>query len=159
MIVQLGPRLPILWSTLMKYAVISAINLSILLIGMALGVMLAPHLEKTASANAVPQATAQPVAQATPGQNGPKVTPITPAATVGTMGVFLLLSHHVQTDELVVNGFDILKLQQAEFSMLARFVPLDHLQKAVDDAKVPEIYQINNGPAPTPPQQQPPTAK
>ena len=31
----------------MRYAVISAINLAILLVGIALGVMLAPHIEKT----------------------------------------------------------------------------------------------------------------
>ena len=41
----------VLRSALVKYAVVSAINLAILLVGIAIGVLLAPHFEKTVSAH------------------------------------------------------------------------------------------------------------
>src|SRR5437879_12131502 len=53
------------WSAIVRYAVISAINLAILITGIMLGIMMAPHLEKSASARE-PQATAPQTAPANP---------------------------------------------------------------------------------------------
>jgi hypothetical protein len=67
------------WSAVVRYAIISAINLAILLVGMALGVMLAPHIERSVSAHPAQTQVAQP--QATPVPAAPEtqyedVTPI-----------------------------------------------------------------------------------
>lgn len=75
--------------------------------------------------------------------------------TAGTIGIYLILAHHIQSDQLVVNGYDLLKLQNAELTLLSRFVPASEIAKAVNDARVPEVYQVQNPtpapvPAPTP---------
>ena len=85
------------WSVIVRYATISAINLAILLVGVAIG--------------------------------------------AGSIGVYLLLSHHIQTDELVANGIDLLKLHQAEINLLSRFVPASEITNAINEARVPEDQQ------------------
>jgi hypothetical protein len=128
----------------MKYALASLANLLTLAIGIALGVMLSPHLEKPAHAfSAAPQATAPPVTTplaATP--NGPEQ--ISPTMTVGSIGTYLLLAHHIQSDELVVNGIDVLKLEQGEINLLARTLGINpqDVQNIVNDAKVTHVYQV-----------------
>ncbi len=130
------------WSAIVRYAVISAINLAILLVGMALGVMLAPHIEKTASAAhpAEQQASQPPVATS-------GVETANPQMTVGTVGIYLVLAHHIQSDELVVNGIDLLKLHQEEINLLSRFVPPQDISAAIKNAKDTKLYQL----PPTPP--------
>jgi hypothetical protein len=54
--------------------------------------------------------------------------------TTGTIGIYLILSHHLQTDELVVNGYDLLKLQNAELGLLSHFVPQAEIKAAVESA-------------------------
>jgi hypothetical protein len=136
------PKISTPWSAIVRYAVVSAINLAILLVGITLGVMLAPHIEKSADA-AEPQASQMPAAPA-----GQKLTPVRPSMTTGTIGIYLILAHHIQSDELVVNGYDLLKLQNSELQMLSRFVPAAEIQRAVEDAKTGEMYTVAQ---PTPP--------
>jgi hypothetical protein len=153
---ELSRRLFFSWSVLMKYAVISCINLAILLVGIAIGVMLSPRIERAASASSVQQATPE---QAPPPQapaftvdaNGVKIIPAKPSLSAGTIAAFLLLSHHMQSDELVVNGLDLVKLHQEEINLLARFVSPQDIKNAVDRAKVTEQYQVNSGAAPATP--------
>ncbi len=140
------------WSAIVRYAVISAINLAILLVGIAIGVMLAPHIERTVNANPAAQAqTGAPSQPATTAlTSGPQK--VQANMTAGTVGFYLLLAHHVQSDELVVNGIDLLKLHQAEINMLGRFVPPQEISRAISESKVPEsaLYQVAPGP-PNPP--------
>jgi hypothetical protein len=146
------------WSAIVRYAVISAINLAIVLLGIALGVILAPHIEKPVGAqNPTPAATShdlegiQAVGPVTTNAAGQKVTPIAPGMQVGTVGIYLILAHRVESDQLVVNGYDLLKLQNSQLSMLSRFVPASEIQKAVEDAKVPELYTVGNTATPPTP--------
>jgi hypothetical protein len=137
----------------MKYVAISTVNLLILLIGIVLGVMLAPHLETKVSA-AEPQLQTAPNPPATAQGGGPQK--VTPMVSAGTVGFFLLLSHHIQSDELVVNGLDLLKLHQAELNLLSRFVPASELQNAINGARVAQsdLYQVatpSSAPASQPP--------
>jgi hypothetical protein len=133
-------------STIVKYALISAVNLAILLVGIALGVMLAPHMEKKASADDAKQGTVTPQKPATAAPSDTvtaiKTTPVQPGLTTGTIGVYLLLSHQIQSDQLVVNGYDILKLQDAELKLLSRFVSPAEIQKVISDSKAQELFRL-----------------
>ena len=133
-------------------------NLLTLAIGIAIGLMLAPRVEKTAhaqvsNAQSVPPA---PTPQSSLGTTSPEQ--VQPAISAGSMGAFLLLAHHVQSDELVVNGIDMLKLQQGELNLLATIpgVMPQSIQKIVDDAKNTHLYQVAS---PKPPAQAQPAAK
>lgn len=135
----------------MKNALASLVNLVTLLIGISIGVMLAPHIEHPAKAvSEEPQVQSTPGAAVQPpsGFEGHMVTPqmVQPGLTVGTGGVYLLLSHHIQSDELVVNGYDMLKLQNAQLQLLSRFVPASEIQAAVNGARADHLYQA--GPPP-----------
>src|SRR4051794_30400232 len=107
------------WSPIVRYTIASAINLAILTLGVVVGVFIAPHFTKTASANPISETQAASVQNQapspipTPASSGPKITTVQPGMTTGTVGIYLILAHHVQSDELVVNGYDLLKLQNA----------------------------------------------
>jgi hypothetical protein len=139
-----------------KYATASAINLAILLTGMGLGVMLAPHVTRTAKAGPVAEM------QSAAGQNpvltppkpavptGTKTTPVQPTMTVGTAGIYLILTHHVQSDEMVVNGVDLLKLHQEELNLLSRFVSAQEINNAIVRSQAGELFQVGNPTFPLP---------
>jgi hypothetical protein len=134
------PQNLISWSDIVRYALISAINLAILIVGIAIGVVLSPHIEKTASA-AQQFGPAQPtpaLTAATP----PKINQVSTDLSAGKIGAYLLLAHHIQSDELVVNGIDLLKLHDAELHLLAGFLGNDAIQRAVNESRVEEIYQV-----------------
>ena len=137
-------------SWIMKNALVSLVNLVTLLIGIGIGVMLAPHFEKGARAatgigqsppaSTLPQSANIPVSPLAPSG----VEQISPGLTVGSVGVYLLLSHHVQSDELVVNGIDLLKLHEGELGLLSRIPgvsPLE-LQGIVNSARDTHLYQV-----------------
>jgi len=145
------------WSPIVKYTVASAINLAILIVGVVIGVMLAPRFTGTTNAQPISSNAQQPptftqtVNQGLPmPEVQPKVTPVMPGMTTGTVGIFLILAHHVQSDELVVNGYDILKLQNAELQLLSRFVPQSEIAKAINDSKATELFTVKQ-PIPQPP--------
>jgi hypothetical protein len=150
-------------SCTMKNALASAINLTTLLIGIAIGIMLAPHIEKPAQAGIAQSQTAAPApATSVPPQavepSNSNVEQISPVMTAGSEGIYLILAHHTQTDELVVNGLDMLKLQQGELNLLARIpgvYPWD-IQNIVTDARNTHLYQVA---APKPPAPVNPPAK
>ena len=126
----------------MKNALASLVNLATLLIGITIGIILAPHLEKPAHAvSAEPQAPVPaPTSAATPG--GPEQ--ITPGMTVGSIGTYLLLSHHIQSDELVVNGIDLLKLHEGELDLISKLPGVNpgQVQGIVNNAKDTHLYQV-----------------
>lgn len=109
----------ILRSTLVRYALISAINLVILLVGIAMGVLLAPHVE-TASAHpsGPPQATSAQTSPPPSAADNPQYEEITPGVTTGTMAVHTFLAHRIATDELMVNGYDVIALNEGIVNLL-----------------------------------------
>jgi hypothetical protein len=139
------------------YIKASLINLGFLVAGLMIGLILVPRIEtivhaapqaaKDASVPQVPASSNPPVSPPSP-TAGPKVTQVQPGMTTGTIGIYLILSHHLQTDELVVNGYDLLKLQNAELGLLSHFVPQAEIKAAVESAKASEIFQVAQ---PTPP--------
>ena len=148
---QLGLRILFSWSVLVKYAIVSAINLAILLVGIAIGVMLAPRIEKKASADDDHQAaTQQRPVPPNDTVTAVKTTAVQPSLTTGTVGIYLVLSHHIQSDELVVNGYDLLKLQNGELQLLSRFVPPAEIQKMVNDSKASELFTVSQPAQETP---------
>jgi len=149
----------------MRNVLASLVNLVTLLIGITVGIILAPHFEKPAHAISLPEQVggnnfqlpvfgSSPVA-AVPDIT-PKITPVQPMISGGTAGFYMVLSHHVQADELVVNGYDLLKLQNAELQMLSRFVSPTDIRNAVIESKSPELFQISE-PKPATPAPQPTT--
>ena len=146
-----------LWT--MRYALTSFANLLILLVGITIGVFLAPHIEKPVLAVSSPQAPAPPAATPAPQPVvADGVEQVQPAMQAGTVGFYLLLAHHTQTDELVVNGLDLLKLEQGELNLLSRLpgVYPGQIQGIVDGARADtHLYQIGApkviAPVPVPP--------
>jgi hypothetical protein len=133
----------------LKYTAATVINFLTLLVGIAIGVGLAPRLNKLVRVSA-----AEVQAQVTAPQSGmvpPKVTPVTPMMTGGSIGVYLVLAHQVQADQLVVNGYDVLKLQQGELNLLARFVPAPDIAAVVNNSRATEIFTVANPKPAAPP--------
>jgi hypothetical protein len=125
----------------MKYTLGALVNLFTLAAGITIGILLAPHLEKTVQATSA-DSQSSPANAAQPTSNTPEQ--ITPGLTTGSMGTYLLLAHHVQSDELVVNGIDILKLEQGEINLLSTLPGVfpGSVQKIVDDARNTHLYQV-----------------
>jgi hypothetical protein len=85
----------------MKYTLAAAVNLLTLLIGIAIGLMLSPNMERSVAAQ-----PAQPAGCV----NSATVECVTPIMTVGSAGIGRLLSNQIAADQLTVNGYDVLKL-------------------------------------------------
>jgi hypothetical protein len=145
-------------SWIMRYALTSLANLLMLVVGITIGVLLAPHFERRVDAVSASQAAPAPQAtppSATPSAAASGVEQVQPMMQAGTVGFYLLLAHHTQTDELVVNGLDILKLEQGELNLLSRLpgVYPGQIQGIVDDARSgTHLYQVAS---PKPPQAAP----
>ena len=123
----------------MRYALTTFANLAVLLVGITIGVILAPHVEKHAQA-----AEGQTQTPAAPAVNNSSPEQVQPQMTIGTIGAYIVLSHHVQSDEMVVNGIDILKLEQGELNLLSRIPGVYpwEVQGIVDNAKATHLYQV-----------------
>jgi len=86
----------------MKYATVSIINLSTLLLGIIIGIALAPKFEGHVSA--------QQSGVAASCVSNARTECITPVLTVPSAGVGKLLANQIAADQLTVNGYDLLKL-------------------------------------------------
>jgi len=144
------------WSAIVRYAVISAINLAILITGIMLGIMLAPHLEKSASASE-PQATAPQAAPANPTTNVPvqqdQYEEVSPGILIGSLGTDTLLARRVAADQVMINGYDVLAIQEGVLNLLKNkgvgsYRDIDAL---VERAKVPKPLRIKMPAAAQPP--------
>ncbi len=140
----------------MKYAVGSVVNLVTLCLGMVIGVVVAPHLEQRILANQTAQQPPQSSGPALPqelrdGQiaffDGIRVVGVNPAISAGTAGFYQVLSHHIQTDELIANGFDLLELQQGELNLLQRVVPKADVEAMIQRSRVHELLRVATKPA------------
>lgn len=89
-------------------------------------------------------------------QTRSEIVPITPGVTTGSFGANLLLAHEIQSDSLVVNGYDLFKMDQNIINYLATRVDADRngLQQAISNAQPPKLYTIQTTPPP-PAQPQP----
>jgi hypothetical protein len=137
-----------------KYAIVSAINLAILMVGIAIGITLAPHIEKVASAapaqQSTPQQSSAPAGQ-TVTSSDQLYEEIIPVATVGSMAVDTFLAHRIAADQLMVNGYDVMSLQDGILNALKNkgIVSYRDLDALVERAKVPRPLRMK------PPQTQP----
>jgi len=125
----------------MKQNITSLINLLILITGIAIGVLIAPRFDHRV------EAAQSPIGVVPASDGSPKTTAVSPMISAGSAGFYLLLGHHIQSDELVVNGYDLLKLQNAELGLLSRFVPAPDIQKAIESSRTSEIYSVAAPPA------------
>jgi hypothetical protein len=135
--------------SLMNKMVTSLLVLVALQTGIIIGLVGAPQIERRVRASTEPQNSPSSNSP-TPSQSEQKLTPVQPSMTTGTVAIYLILSHHVQADQLVVNGYDILKLQNAELQLLSRFIPPRDIQTAVDGAKSTENFTVATPPQPQP---------
>jgi len=98
-------------SAIVKYAAISTKNLAALLVGIFLGITFAPHLEHKVSA-APPQlptvSTQSPAPACVPSSTVECVTPI---MIISSAGIGTLLTNRIASDQVIVNGYDVLKLE------------------------------------------------
>ena len=135
----------------MKYAIISAINLAILLVGIAIGVMLAPHIEKSASAyNAVGQGDQQSPQPAAASKSEDEYEEVTPMITAGSMATATLLAHRIAADQIMVNGYDVMAIDEGLINLLKNKGVLSYreLDALIEHAKVPRPLRIKLAPPP-----------
>ena len=103
-----------------QYICISMINLGFLVAGITVDRI---FLEKTVIVQAQPAGDFEE---------------ITPTMTVGTAGIGTLLANRVAADQVMVNGYDILKLDDAILNLVARktLSSPEELRAVADAAKV-----------------------
>jgi len=139
-----------------RYAVVSAINLAILLTGIAIGVILAPHIVRPVSAHPPQAQVGQP--QAPPVSPTPETQyeDVTPVATVGSMAIQTLLAHRIAADQIIVNGYDLAALDEGLLNLLKNknLASYRELDVIVERAKIPHPIRLK---LPPQPQSQPPT--
>jgi len=131
-----------------RYTVASAINLAILIVGIALGVVAAPHFSGTAKANAIQAQSPSKPPPSPPIQlpnihtQDASVDYVTPAITLGGPVVTnTLLANRIACDRLEVNGFEPLRISDAMLSLLVS-------KGIITSAEVNDV--ISKGKAPKP---------
>lgn len=74
----------------------------------------------------------------------PSVQEVSPGVTTGTFGANLILAHQIATDGLIVNGFDIMKMQSAILEYLATrpLAEQADVQNIVNKSRASTIYRI-----------------
>jgi hypothetical protein len=133
----------------MNSALNSAINLVTLLLGIGIGLLLAPRIETKVSAQTPPAATpSECVDSAT-------VECVSPVITAGTAGFGKVLANQIATDQLTVGGYDIMKLQNNVLTALvARGAFTDTQARSLVEASHPP-KQLRFRPPAAPPQAPP----
>ena len=80
------------------------------------------------------------------------IVPISPGVTTGTFGAGLILAHEIQSDSLVVNGYDLLKINQNTLNYLSTQLGANPagLQSIITNSKADKLYTVKNPAAPNP---------
>jgi hypothetical protein len=120
---------------MLKY-LLKTLGQSVLLAcGVVIGILIAPRVERGVQA----QQTAPPVQP-----SGPRIITLQSYSTSGAMGANVLLVHNLQADIAVVNGYDIMKINQQIIDYLAHLPLADQraLSAIVSNSKAEEIYQL-----------------
>jgi hypothetical protein len=119
----------------------TSLNVFTLLIGISVGLLLRPSLD------GVHAQVFQP--QQAPVQ---RIEEIEPVFTAGSGGIGILLSNRVETDSLVVNGYDVMKLNEGLINYLATRPTAERadLENIIKRSKAEVFYKIKQ-PAPPKP--------
>jgi hypothetical protein len=120
---------------MLKY-LLKTLGQSVLLAcGVVIGILIAPRVEKHVQAQ-------QAAPQAEP--SGPRIITLQSYSTSGVMGANILLAHNLQADIAVVNGYDIMKINQQIINYLAHLPLADQraLSAIVSNSRAEEIYQL-----------------
>jgi hypothetical protein len=124
------------------------VSLAILAVGLAIGFICGEmyHPQQEVRAQAVAAST-------------PTIQEIQPGMTTGTFGANLVMAHEIAADSLVVNGYDLLKMQNNILVYLSNRPSAERadIQNIVNASRASTIYRIKQqAPMPTPPVANPP---
>jgi hypothetical protein len=127
----------------MKNTIGALVILVTLLFGILIGILLAPRIEPRVYAQQHPTAPAC--------VNSADTECLTPIMTVGSAGIGKLVGNQIATDQLSVNGYDILKLQNNMITAMVRggLITPD-AAKALAEASHPDKYLRYQPPQPPP---------
>jgi hypothetical protein len=114
------------------------VSLAILAVGLAVGF--------TGGVIYRPQQV-QAQAAATP---SPNIQEVSPGVTTGTFGANLILAHEVATDRVIINGYDVMKMQQNILNYLASrpFAERADIENIIKSSQADTVYRLKQ---PTPP--------
>jgi hypothetical protein len=116
------------------------LNLTTLAVGVVLGFLLGIQHFSSVSA-----------------QVKPTVVPITPGITTGQFGAGLILAHEIQSDKIIANGYDLVKMNEKILNYLLVRAPFDKtaLQSIVDDSRAETLYTIKSSTPQSQPEKKP----
>jgi flagellar basal body-associated protein FliL len=125
------------------------VSLAILAVGLAVGfaggVMYRPQQAVQAQVANPPQ---------------PNIQEVSPGVTTGTFGANLILAHEVATDRLIINGFDLMLMNQNILNYLGSrpYNERADIQNIINNSRAATIYRLKQTvPAPsTPPAEKKP---
>jgi hypothetical protein len=112
-----------------------------LAVGFAVGVMYHPQQEVQAQSVATPASS-------------PNIQEVSPGVTTGTFGANLILAHEVATDRLIINGFDLMKMESNILNYLASrpLAESADIQNIVNRSQADTVYKLKQAtPPPTAP--------
>ena len=133
----------------MRDAAASALQLLTLLIGIVIGFALA------STRSSVTAQTSTPVSSPTPDENVPKPTPVFPSIGAPTIGSNLILVHQLEADRAIVNGYDLLKIDEGILNYLGN-QPLANqaaISSVITNSRASDLHTIAHT---SPPTSQPP---
>jgi len=80
----------------------------------------------------------------------PNVQEVSPGVTTGTFGANLILAHEIATDRVIINGYDIMKMQSNILNYLASrpLAETADIQGIVARSQADTVYRLKQ---PTPP--------
>lgn len=135
----------------MKYTLAAFFNAMTLAVGILLGFALSSRLDTTASAQQSHAASAAPQTSSQACTSSATVECVAPIMTVGSAAIPTLLSSRIATDQLAVNGFDILKLENNILnSMIAHHVITTADAQQIIDNSHPDKFLRFQPPTPAP---------
>jgi hypothetical protein len=103
-----------------KYAANSALQLLTLFVGIGIGLLISPQLHSVVNAHTESgQAVDQSPAPASDSADSYKPKPVAPTITAPSLGANLILVHQLEADKAIVNGYDLLKIDEGIINYLA----------------------------------------
>lgn len=125
------------------------VSLAILIVGIAVG--FACGVLYRPQQNVQAQITVPP----------PNVQEVSPGVTTGTFGANLILAHEVATDRLIINGYDLMKMQNNILAYLASrpMAETAEVQNIVTRSQADTVYKLKQASPPVPQNNVPPGKK
>ena len=119
---------------MLKYLAKTLGQSTLVAFGVVIGVLIAPRVERHVQAEQT----------GTPAPNGPRIVTLQSYSVSGAMGANVLLAHNLQADIAVVNGYDIMKINQEILNYLARQPLADKqaLSAIVSNSRAQELFQL-----------------